>query len=77
MEGDEAMTVNVNPAPGPKPVTWPDGVTEMRFGVGRGNVATDDGYITINDGAVSFLPTEARQLAALLLAAADYVEGKA
>lgn len=67
----------VQDAPDPKPVTWPDGVTEIWFSAGRDNITVDGGYISINDGTLSFKPTEARQLAALILAAADYVEGGA
>lgn len=69
------IKVSVVPdAPDPKPVTWPDGVTEIWFSAGRDNITVDGGYISINDGTLSFKPTEARQLAALLKAAADYAD---
>ena len=60
----------------PKPVTWPDGVTEM---------ALEDGTaVWINDGLVGIrMPGQENHeveapglLAALLLAAADKVEGR-
>ena len=62
--------------PAPKPVTWPDGVTEM---------ALEDGTaVWIGDGMVGLrLPGQENHgidapelLAALLLAAADKVEGR-
>lgn len=61
--------------PAPKPVTWPDGVTEMRMD-NRTLVAIADGWITIVNHGLRFRPTEARQFGALLLAAADKVEGR-
>lgn len=65
------------PPADPAPVTWPDGVTEMRFGAcGRHNITIAGGYISINDRTLAFRPTEASQLAFLLIAAANHVEGK-
>jgi hypothetical protein len=62
--------------PAPKPVTWPDGVTEMLMDHDVA-VSVCRGFVdTINVDAVSFTPDQARQLAALLLAAADKVEGR-
>ena len=73
---DPRLSVPEGPMPpAPKPVTWPDGVSEMRFGA-RASIEIDGDIISLNDGTLSFFPEVARQLSALLLAAADKVEGR-
>lgn len=62
----------VQDVPDPKPVTWPDGVVEMEL--------EDGTTVRLTDGSLLFLgfeftPEQARQLADLLRAAADYVDG--
>lgn len=62
--------------PTPKPVTWPDGVMEMAMEIGP-TVMVCHGFIdTTGVDDVSFTAEQAIQLAALLLAAADEVEGR-
>ena len=64
-------------APAPKPVTWPDGVTKMTIGPHQITIDAETGVIQVVwHGSVGSTPAQARQLAALLLAAADKVEGR-
>ena len=61
----------------PKPVTWPDGVTKMTIGPHQITIDAETGVIQVVwHGSVGSTPAQARQLAALLLAAADKVEGR-
>lgn len=63
--------------PAPKPVTWPDGVTKMTIGPHQITIDAETGVIQVVwHGSVGSTPAQARQLAALLLAAADKVEGR-
>lgn len=63
--------------PATKPVTWPDGVTEMRMADGwKISIVESEKPIFLNDLSFSMTADFARQLAALLLAAADKVEGR-
>ena len=59
----------------PKPVTWPDGVGTIEL-FGGDTVTVAGGYVVINQGLLSLKSAKARHLAALLLAAADKVEGR-
>lgn len=72
------IKVRVAPdAPAPKPVTWPDGVTKMTIGPHQITIDAETGVIQVVwHGSVGSTPAQARQLAALLLAAADKVEGR-
>jgi hypothetical protein len=64
-------------APAPKPVTWPDGVTKMTIGPHQITIDAETGVIQVVwHGSVGSTPAQARQLAALLLAAADKAEGR-
>lgn len=66
----------------PKPVTWPDGVSQIGLSIGFDIIIGNEGDIGVlspeidRDHAQFIAPTEARQFAALLLAAADKVEGR-
>ena len=63
--------------PAPKPMTWPDGVTKMTIGPHQITIDAETGVIQVVwHGSVGSTPAQARQLAALLLAAADKVEGR-
>lgn len=60
----------------PKPVTWPDGVAEVHLDDGTA-VCTANGGVGLRLPGQSNVSLEnPRQLAALLKAAADYVEGR-
>ena len=59
----------------PQRATWPPGVTEMRFGA-KSSVEIDCDLICINS-TLHFTTEVARQLAALLVAAADCIERNA
>jgi hypothetical protein len=64
-------------APAPKPVTWPDGVTKMTIGPHQITIDAEIGMIQVVwHESVGSMLAQARQLAALLLAAADKVEGR-
>lgn len=73
-------------APAPKPVTWPDGVSQMVFGSMTISIIEGDVPVVFLDDVdgnhspsvirQNHHPSFIRQLAALLLAAADKVEGR-
>lgn len=59
----------------PQPVTWPGGVIAMDFDGTR--VCIEDGFVELIQADGLYGATTARQLAALLTAAADFIERNA
>ena len=59
----------------PQPVTWPDGVRAMDFG--GTEICVSGGHVEISEADGSYSADTARQLAALLVAAADCIERNA